>query len=154
MATYKYKDVERALLACGFKPQKNNNGSHQIYVDEKNNNGSHQIYVDEKTGFAQPLPKHSNGVIAPGTADSILNYAVMVARLKNINICSDRYKLSNDVIDYIKKQHSKVKQNLMFLIPDAIKKQLGLKQPSDIKKFLKSFFEKSKLKKSEPELSY
>lgn len=141
MATYKYKDVERALLVCGFKPQ-------------KNNNGSHQIYVDEKTGFAQPLPKHSNGVIAPGTAESILNYAVMVARLKNINICSDRYKLSNDVIDYIKKQHSKVKQNLMFLIPDAIKKQLGLKQPSDVKKFLKSFFEKSKLKKPEPELSY
>ncbi len=140
MATYKYKDVERTLLACGFKPQ-------------KNNNGSHQIYLDEATGFAQPLPKHSNGVIAPGTAESILDYAVMVARIKNINICSDRYKLSKDVTDYIKKQHSKVKQSLLFLVPDAIKKQRGLKTSEEVKNFTKSFLKKTKVKKLEEEYS-
>lgn len=134
MATYKYKDVERALLVCGFKPQ-------------KNNNGSHQIYVDEKTGFAQPLPKHSNGVIAPGTAESILNYAVMVARIKDINIANDRYKLSRNVIAYIIKQHSKIKENIMNLVPEPIRIQRGLKTPDDVLKFLKEFIKKCRPKK-------
>ena len=134
MATYKYKDVERALLVCGFKPQ-------------KNNNGSHQIYVDEKTGFAQPLPKHSNGVIAPGTAESILNYAVMVARMKDINIANDRYKLSRNVIAYIIKQHSKIKENIMNLVPEPIRIQRGHKTPDDVLKFLKEFIKKCRPKK-------
>ena len=134
MATYKYKDVERALLVCGFKPQ-------------KNTNGSHQIYVDEKTGFAQPLPKHSNGVIAPGTAESILNYAVMVARIKDINIANDRYKLSRNVIAYIIKQHSKIKENIMNLVPEPIRIQRGLKTPDDVLKFLKEFIKKCRPKK-------
>ena len=140
MATYKYKDIERALLACGFEPM-------------KNNNGSHQMYVDKTIGFAQPLPKHSNGVIAPGTAESILDYATMVARLKNINICSDRYKLSDDVTNYIKKQHAKIKKSLMFLIPDAIKKQRGIKTIENVKQFIKLFFSKCKPKKLANEFS-
>ena len=140
MATYKYKDIERALLACGFEPM-------------KNNNGSHQMYIDKTTGFAQPLPKHSNGVIAPGTAESILDYAIMVARIKNINICSDRYKLSDDVTNYIKKHHAKIKKSLMFLIPDAIKKQRGIKTSENVKQCIKLFFSKCKPKKLANEFS-
>ncbi len=140
MAAYKYKDIERALLVCGFEPV-------------KNNNGSHQLYVDKSTGFAQPLPKHSNGVIAPGTAESILEYAVMVARIKNINICNDRYKLSDDVKNYIKKQHAKIKKSLMFLIPDAIKKQQGINTIENVKQFVKVFFSKCKPKNIANELS-
>ncbi len=134
MATYKYKDIERALLVCGFKPQ-------------KNNNGSHQLYLDETTGFAQPLPKHSNGIIATGTAESILEYAVLVARIKGTNIGNDRYKLSNEVDAFIKKHHSKIKKNIMFLIPDAIKIQRGIKTPVDVKNFIKSFIKKCKPQK-------
>ena len=98
MANYTYKEIERALLACGFVPV-------------KNNNGSHQLFVSEATGMAQPVPKHSNGMVAPGTAESILDYAVTVARIANINIANDRYKLSNNVVNYIIKRHKKIKEN-------------------------------------------
>ncbi len=132
MATYTYKEIERTLLACGF-------------VEQKNNNGSHQLFLDEKTGFVQPLPKHSNGMIAPGTAESILCYAILVARLKNINICNDRYKLSKNVIDYIKKQHAKIKQNSIFLIPSAIRTQHNIASFNDAKVFMRDILKRCKL---------
>lgn len=123
MASYTYKDIEKALLACGF-------------VQEKNNNGSHQMYVHEKTGFRQPIPKHSNGMVSTGTAESILSYAVMVARICNINIASDRYKLNDNVIEYIKNQHKKIKDSIMNLVPDKVKIQLQLKDENEVRKFL------------------
>ncbi len=131
MANYTYKEIEKALLACGFVPV-------------KNNNGSHQLFVNEATGFAQPVPKHSNGMVAPGTAESILDYAVTVARIANINIANDRYKLSNNVIDYIKKRHKRIKENPMFLFPDEVRTQNGLKTKEDVKNFLEQKIEQAK----------
>ena len=123
MATYTYKEIRNALLAAGFEEQ-------------KNNNGSHQMFVNPKTGFAQPVPKHSNGMVATGTAESILEYVVMSAYITKTNIASDRYKLSNNVIEFIKKQHAKMKENKLMLIPDAVRRQNGLKSPDDVVKFI------------------
>lgn len=131
MATYTYKEITNALLACGF-------------VEEKNNHGSHQNFVHPVTGFKQPVPKHSNGIVASGTAESILEYAVMQARIANLNIASDRYKLSKNVIEFIKKHHAKIKQNLLFLVPDKVRLQNGLHSVEDVKKFINEKIKQTK----------
>lgn len=125
MASYTYKEITSALLASGF-------------VEEKNNNGSHQIFVHPKTGLAQPVPKHSNGMVASGTAEAILDYAVLSARVCNINIASDRYKLSNNVIEYIKKQHQKIKSDFKQIIPPMVRKQCGLESEKDVVDYVKN----------------
>lgn len=105
MATYKFRDVEKALLVCGFEHQ-------------KNNGGSHQAYVHKATGILQTIPKHASDQIAPGTAESILDFAIMQARIFNINICNNKYGLSKNVIDYAKKRHALIKQNFVYIIPE------------------------------------
>lgn len=142
MASYTYKEIEKALLASGFTPV-------------KNNNGSHQMFVNEKTGFSQPVPKHSNGMVATGTAESILTYAVMVARIANINIANDRYKLSDNVIAFIKKQHSKIKQNKMCLVPDVVRIQNKLDTEQKVIEFIQDKMKlfKPYAKKQECEMS-
>ena len=123
MAAYTYKEVKDALLAAGF-------------VEQKNNHGSHQMFVNPKTGFAQPVPLHSNGMVATGTAESILEYAVMSAYITKTNIASDRYKLSQNVINFIKKQHSKMKENKLMLIPDAVRRQNGISSQEEAAQFI------------------
>ena len=133
MANYSYKEVTDALKACGF-------------VEVKNNNGSHQLFVHQKTGFAQPVPKHSNSVVASGTAESILDYAIMQARISNLNIANDKFKLSKNVIEYIKKQHKKIKEDIKNLVPQAIRKQCNLQTKEEVVKFIK---EKTKVMQKE-----
>ena len=133
MATYTYKEVTNALMACGFEEQ-------------KNNHGSHQEFLNPKTGFSVPVPKHSNGMVATGTAESILTYAVMQARLSNINIASNKYKLSQNVIEFIKKQHIKIKEDIRFLIPPMVRVHNKLETKEDVLNFIK---EKSKIIKNE-----
>ena len=123
MAAYTYREIKDALLAAGFEEQ-------------KNNHGSHQMFVNPKTGFAQPVPLHSNGMVATGTAESILEYVVMSAYITKTNIASDRYKLSQNVINFIKKQHAKMKENKLMLIPDAVRIQNGIKTEEDAVKFI------------------
>ena len=131
MASYTYKEIERALLAAGFK-------------EIKNNGGSHQMFVHEATGFPQTLPKHSNGQVASGTAESILDYAVVAARISNINIASDRYKLGKNVVDYIKKRHIKAKENSLNWIPDKVRTQSGIETPKQAKEFLQEKIKQAK----------
>ena len=131
MASYTYKEIERALLASGFK-------------EIKNNGGSHQMFVHEKTGFPQTVPKHSNGQVAPGTAESILDYAVLAARISNINIASDKYKLSKNVVDYIKKRHIKAKETPLNWIPDKVRIQNGIETKEEAKEFLQEKIEQAK----------
>lgn len=123
MASYTYKEITNALLAAGF-------------VEQKNNNGSHQMFVNPKTGFAQPVPRHSNGMIATGTAEAVLEYVVMSAYITKTNIASDRYKLSNNVINFIKKQHAKMKEDKLKLIPYTVRKQNGIETQQDVVNFV------------------
>lgn len=122
MATYTYKEIITALTVVGFEPKKSNSGSHQQF--------EHKI-----TGFPVTVPAHSNGMVASGTAESILDYAVMVASLTRQNLTSKRKKLSNAVVSYFSKQHKKIRESKTNLIPAKIRAAKGLKSEKDVVKF-------------------
>ena len=123
MANYTYKEIKKVLLSCGF-------------VEINNDHGSHQVFFNPVTGFAQSVPKQSDGMVAPGTAESILEYAVAVARISDINIGGKKYNLSNNTLNFIKKCHSKIKENIMFLFPKNVRKQNNLETKEDVLIFL------------------
>ena len=131
MAKYKYTDLERALVACHYY-QVNNNG------------GSHQKYVQSGTGLMQPMPKHSNGIVAPGTAESILDWVILGARILNINIVSDKYKLTDDIKNYVIKRHAEIGKNLASLIPSSVKKELKIETEAEVKAYVKKLLQMGK----------
>ena len=110
MAKYTYDDIVAALKFAGF-------------VEEKNNGGSHQKFINPATGIGVPVPKHSNGIVAPGTAEAILDVAVLCARICDKNIGSYQSNLTKEVVDYVRKQHQKIKKDFVQLVPQFIRKQ-------------------------------
>ena len=132
MPSYTYKEVEDALLVSGF-------------TSKKNDGGSHQMYKNPVTGLSQPVPKHGKK-LASGTAESILDYAVFSSYLQRINICSDKYKLSQNVVNYTKKVHKEMKNNnIIRLIPAKILQQNGIGTTKEAQEYLKKMFEMVKV---------
>lgn len=132
MVNYTYKEVEDALLVSGFAPK-------------KNDGGSHQMYKNPVTGLSQPIPKHGKK-LASGTAESVLDYAVFSAYLQRINICSDKYKLSQNVVNYTKKVHKEMKgNNIIRLIPAKILQQNGIGTTKEAQDYLKKMFDLVKI---------
>ena len=121
---FKFKDIERALYAVGFKSV-NNNG------------GSHQKYKDEALGSSQPIPEHPGDIVASGTAKNILDWVIFTARVKNINICHDRYKLPKYIKDYIIKRHAEIKENIVSLIPEDPRKQFHIETTEEANAYYK-----------------
>ena len=110
MANYKFKDIERALNYTNF-------------YEVKNNAGSHQVYKNFEIGLSQPVPKHAKDEVKSGTAESILDYVILAARIQNINIAGYKYNISDNVREYIVKRHAEIKKNKLALIPADIRKQ-------------------------------
>ena len=123
MAKYEYKDIIDLLKACGFVP-------------EKNNNGSHQSYIHPASGISVDVPKHAKGV-SSGVGKKLIVTATFVARLTNTNIASDKYNLSNTIVEEIKKVHKKWKEHFIFVVPEEIRTQAGIKTNDEAKLFLK-----------------
>lgn len=123
MAKYTYDDIVAALKFAEFE-------------EEKNNGGSHQKFINPTTGIAVSVPKHSNGVVAPGTAEAILDVAVLCSRICDRNIGSYQSNLSKEVVDYVRKQHQKIKKDFIQLVPPLIRKQNNLETKEDVAKFV------------------
>ena len=132
MAKYKFKDIERALNATNF-------------FEVKNNGGSHQVYKNDVLGLSQPVPKHSSDEVKSGTAESILDYVILAARIQNINIVNDRYKLTDDEKKYIIKRHIEIKENIISLIPADIRKQRHIETFEEGQNFINDLAEKHKV---------
>lgn len=132
MAKYKFKDIERALNATNF-------------FEVKNNGGSHQVYKNNVLGLSQPIPKHSSDEVKSGTAESILDYVILAARIQNINIVHDRYKLTDDEKNYIIKRHAEIKNNIVALIPADIRKQQHIETFEEGQKYINDLAEKHKV---------
>lgn len=123
MAEYKYTDVVNALIVAGYEPI-------------KNNGGSHQAFINKYTGLKQVVPRHSNGKVAGGTAESILDQATLSALILNINIGTEKSGLSKDVVNYIRKQHTHIKEDPMSMVPDDTRMVCGLDDPKKVHDFI------------------
>ena len=131
MAKYTYKDIADALKFTGFE-------------EEKNNGGSHQKFVNAATGICVPIPKHSNGEVAPGTAEAILDVAILCARICNKNIGSYYSNLSKAVVEYVRKQHQKINEDFTQIVPPLVRKQNGLETKEDVVKFVQEKIKSAK----------
>ena len=140
MAKYKYDDIIRALNTAN-------------YFAVNNNGGSHQVYKNNTLGLSQPVPKHSSAEVKSGTAESILDYVILAARIQNINIVRDRYKLTDDIKKYIIKRHAEIKNNIIALIPADIRKQQHIETFDEGQRYINDLSEKHKVfvKKQENE---
>jgi predicted RNA binding protein YcfA (HicA-like mRNA interferase family) len=132
MANYKFKDIVKALNAANF-------------FEVNNNGGSHQVYKNFELGLSQPVPRHAGDNIATGTAESILDWVVLAARIQNINIVRDKYKLSDEAKSYIIKRHAEIKANPISLIPADVRKQRHIDTIKDGQKYLDELAEKHKV---------
>ena len=123
MAEYKYTDIVNALIFAGYEPM-------------KNNGGSHQAFINKYTGLKQVVPRHSNGKVAGGTAESILDQVTLSALILNINIGTEKSGLSKDVVNYIRKQHKHMKEDPMSMVPEEIRMACGLDNPKKVHNFI------------------
>lgn len=123
MAEYKYTDIVNALIFAGYEPM-------------KNNGGSHQAFINKYTGLKQVVPRHSNGKVAGGTAESILDQATLSALILNINIGTEKSGLPKDVVNYIRKQHKYMKEDPMSMVPEEIRVACGLDDPKKVHDFI------------------
>lgn len=123
MAEYKYTDVVYALITAGYEPM-------------KNNGGSHQAFINKFTGLKQVVPRHSNGKVAGGTAESILDQATLSAYILNINLGTERSGVSKDIANYIRKQHARIKEDPMCMVPEETRMVCGLDDPKKVHDFV------------------
>lgn len=120
---FKFKDIEKAVLMAGFE---------QV----KNNGGSHQVYRDEKTGLIVTIPSHPAGV-SIGVGQKVLEMVVLVARINNVNIGAKSNKHETNIANYILDHHQKCKKNIMFLIPEEVRKIKGIENEAGVRNYLK-----------------
>jgi predicted RNA binding protein YcfA (HicA-like mRNA interferase family) len=119
---FSYSDLEKPVLLSGFKPV-------------KSNAGSHQIYKQEETGLMITIPKHPGGV-SVGVGQKVLETVVLGARMMHVNIGAKSNKLNTAVANYILSHHKKCKENLLFLIPEEVRKVKNIENPQDVRAYL------------------
>lgn len=134
---FSYKEIESILSAAGFK--------------EDRVTGSHHIYVNKETGLSQPLPRHTKN-IPMGTSKSIIEFAILVATLQNIDLMNKKYKFSKNAYTIIEKHCAEIRKSKLNLIPASIRNRLNIQNETEAMKYIKQLM--NRIKQFPPTLPY